>query len=327
MKREEAITIVKEGFEQLENALKAGRSDDLIRYLSTMSRFHSYSFRNMILIWMQSPDATMVAGFHAWKKLGRSVKKGQKGIAIFAPMPFKSKDAKGDAANKSEQKSESPDDVMMVGFKVVHVFDIEQTEGEELPEFTKLGGRIGEQLARIEQVIKQAEITLAYASISDGAKGLSSGGTITIEESLTDAEKFAVIAHELAHERLHHGDRRGKTTKTVRETEAEAVAFIVCNAYGLEATNRSSDYIQLYNGDSDTLRESLTHIQSTAQWIIESINSTELECEHSKSLTDDSGRLVGTWVKDDSTEPARFVCGTCRKFYGYAGSKSAVNVS
>ncbi len=322
MKRDEAIDLVKQGFEQLETALKAGRSDDLIRYLKTMSRFHNYSFRNMLMIWMQNPEATMVAGFQAWKKLGRCVNKGEKGIAIFAPMPFRKKGEDG----KPLPKSESPDDeAAMMGFKVVHVFDIAQTDGDPLPETASIGGRIGINLARIEQAVLQADIQFEYEAIDGGAKGYSTGGKIAVEQKLSDAEKFAVIAHELAHERLHHGDRRGTTTKTVRETEAEAVAFIVCNAFGLDGETRSSDYIQLYDGNSDTLKESLKFIQSTAEWIIESINSVELNCEHAKSLTSDSGRLNGTWVKDDSMEPVRFVCGICHKFYGYAGSKSAVN--
>lgn len=322
MKRDEAIDLVKQGFEQLETALKAGRSDDLIRYLKTMSRFHNYSFRNMLMIWMQNPEATMVAGFQAWKKLGRCVNKGEKGIAIFAPMPFRKKGEDG----KPLPKSESPDDAAsMMGFKVVHVFDVKQTEGDALPEFAKIGGRVGERLARIEQVVKQTNINLVYENIDNGAKGFSSGGSITIEDGLDDVEKFAVIAHELAHEKLHQGENRGKATKTVRETEAEAVAFIVCTAYGLDTTNRSADYIQLYDGDSDTLKQSLRNIQSTAQWMIESINAVELECDHSLTLQDEAGRPTGTWTKDTSAKPAKFHCSVCHKFYGYVESKSAVN--
>ena len=107
-------------------------------------------------------------------------------------------------------------------------------------------------------------------------RGYSTGGKVVIEESLNDVHAFQVLVHELAHERLHHGDRRSETTKTVRETEAEAIGFIVSNAFEIDARNHSTDYIQLYNGDSETLRESLGFIQSTAQWIIESIESVSL---------------------------------------------------
>jgi hypothetical protein len=320
MKRDEAIAIVKDGFEQLENALKAGRSDELIRYLSTMSKFHNYSFRNMIMIWMQKPDATMVAGFHAWKKLGRSVKKSEKGIAIFAPMPFKQKQDVTDT-NKSESSDEES---QMMGFKVVHVFDIVQTEGDPLPEPARVVGRIGANLARIQRVVTQSDIELVFEKIEDGAKGYSTGGKIAIEETLRDSEKFAVIAHELAHEHLHHGERRAQTTKTVRETEAEAASFIVCTAFGLDSATRSSDYILLYDGSSDTLKESLKYIQSTAGRIIESIHAVELDCDHSLSLQDEAGRPTGSWTLDSSTNPPKYHCSICHKFYGYVESKPTV---
>lgn len=321
MKRDDAIQLVKDGFEQLESALKTGKSDDLLRYLATMARFHNYSFRNLMMICSQNPDATMVAGFRAWKKLGRNVKKGEKGIAIFAPMPFKQKQD----ATKNSTADSSTEETVMMGFRAVHVFDIAQTDGEPLPEPPKVDGRVRANLARIERVVAQADIELEYEPITDGAKGYSKGGKIAIEETLSDVEKFAVIAHELAHERLHHGERRGQTTKTVRETEAEAVAFIVCNAFGLDSATHSSDYIQLYNGNSDTLKESLKYIQTTAQWIVESIQAVELDCDHSLSLQDETGRPVVTWTMDTSTEPAKFHCSVCHKFYGYVESKPAVN--
>ena len=321
MKRDDAINLVKQGFEQLEHALEAGRSDDLIRYMATMSRFHNYSFRNTLLIWLQNPDATQVAGFQAWKKLGRIVKKGEKGIAIFAPMPFrKNGKTNVDGAKRSDSDSE---ETLMMGFKVVHVFDLSQTEGEPLPGIAQIKGSVGMNLARIKRVVTQSDIELVIESIDGSANGYSAGGKIVIEESLSDVESFAVIAHEIAHERLHHGGRRGKTTKTIRETEAEAVAFIVSNAFGIDSATHSSDYIQLYSGDSDTLRESLSHIQSTAEWIIEAIHGSELPCDHSMSLHDDNGRVIGTWKLDETTVPSRYVCGVCQKFYGYVGSKSS----
>lgn len=320
MKRDEAICVVKEGFEQLEEALKAGKSDKMIRYLTVMSRFHHYSMRNTMMILKQSPDATMVAGFRAWLKLGRCVKKGETGIAIFAPMPFR---AKGEDGKPIAKKDSTEDDVLMVGFKVVHVFDISQTEGDDLPAPPSVSGQVGVNLARLEEAVKRADIELVFETIEDDANGYSAGGKIVIEESLGRTERFAVLAHELAHERLHHDPNRPKASKTVRETEAEAVAFIVCSAFGLDATSHSSDYIQLYDGNGDTLKDSLKSIQSTAQWIIESVNSVELECEHSLSLSDDVGRLNGTWVKDETTQPHSFCCSVCRKFYGYVDNKAS----
>ena len=277
MKREEAIKLVQSGFEQLESALKEGKSDDLMKYLTTMSRFHNYSFRNLVMIWSQREDATRVAGFRAWQKLGRMVKKGEKGIAIFAPMPFKQKEKNEGSRNrtaKGERKSD--EEVTMMGFKVVHVFDISQTEGDPLPEPSKVTGEVGVNLERIQRVVVDSGIELKFEQI-DGAHGYSVGGKVVIDQSLSNAEKFQTIAHELAHERLHQGERKAVVTKTVKETEAEAVGFIVSQAFGLDSVTHCSDYIQLYDGNADTLRESLSHIQKTAQWIIESINAIATE--------------------------------------------------
>ena len=280
MKRDEAIKLVKTGFEQLEEALNQGKSDALMKYLRTASKFHKYSMRNLQLIWQQNEDATRVAGFRAWQKLGRTVKKGQKGIAIFAPLPFKKKNPDGRVAGNQKGNDEPAE---MMGFRVVHVFDISQTEGEPLPELASVVGDVGDKLKRLKQVVIEAGVELCFEAIDNGANGYSEGGKIVIDSGLDDVHAFQVLAHELAHERLHHGERRAETTKTVRETEAEAVAFIVANAFDLDATTHCADYIQLYNGDSETLRDSLGHIQSTAQWIVESIQSALLETEFVKA--------------------------------------------
>ena len=164
-----------------------------------------------------------------------------------------------------------------MGFRVVHVFDISQTEGDPLPERTTVTGDVGDKLERLKQVVIQNGIELAFETIDGTALGYSVGGKIVIEDSLDDANAFQVLAHELAHERLHQGDRKGETTKTVRETEAEAVGFIVANAFDLDAVSHCADYIQIYDGNSETLQESLGCIQSTAKWIVESIQSMSLD--------------------------------------------------
>ena len=284
MKREEAIKLVQSGFEQLESALKEGKSDDLMKYLTTMSRFHNYSFRNLVMIWSQREDATRVAGFRAWQKLGRMVKKGEKGIAIFAPMPFKQKEKnEGSRIRTAKGERKSDEEVTMMGFKVVHVFDISQTEGDPLPEPSKVTGEVGANLERIQRVVVDSGIELKFEQL-DGAHGYSVGGKVVIDQSLSDAEKFQTIAHELAHERLHQGERKAVATKTVKETEAEAVGFIVSQAFGLDSMTHCADYIQLYDGNADTLRESLSHIQKTAQWIIESINAIATEQVKSEAV-------------------------------------------
>jgi hypothetical protein len=161
----------------------------------------------------------------------------------------------------------------------VYVFDVSQTEGKELPEFAAIVGEPGEQLERLERLIAQTGIELTFEDIPGGALGCSSVGKIRIRPALTPAETFTVLVHELAHERLHDKARRKEAPKTVLETEAEAVAFVVDRALGLESSTRSSDYIQLYAGNKEVLLESLDRIQSTATWILTNLESLNDEKE------------------------------------------------
>ncbi len=265
MKRDEAIQKSEQALEELALALEEGRSDTLVRYLDMLARFHRYSFGNCMLIAMQRPEATLVAGFNRWKKLGRKVKKGECGIGILAPVVYRA-EVRKDSDDALEEKLTRL--TSLCGFKVVHVFDVKQTEGKPVAEFACITGDPGEQLARLEGIVRAKNIELAYAPIPGGALGMSEGGKITIVPTLGPAETFSLLAHELGHELLHRTERRKETSKTVRETEAEAVAYVVCRAAGLDCSTRSSDYIQLYSGDKDTLQESLDHIQRVASSVI-----------------------------------------------------------
>jgi len=265
MKREEAMKLVENGIAALNDALRAGHSETLERFLESLARFHNYSFNNALLIALQRPDATRVAGFHAWRKLGRFVKKGEHGIAIFAPMSHrKSRDETQQSTNEGEES--------VFGFRIAHVFDVEQTEGDPLPEFAKLSGDARGWLAHLENTVRDAGVDLEYGHIGFpiGASGISTPGTIKVSPRLSESEKFAVLVHEFAHELLHQRtERKQDTTRQIRETEAEAVAFTVCRAFGIDSTTRSSDYIQLYRGNEETLKESLKFVQQTAGQIIE----------------------------------------------------------
>lgn len=274
MKREEAMKLVQDGITALNEALRAGRSETLERFLATLGRFHHYSFRNAILIDAQKPEATQVAGFHAWRKLGRQVKKGEHGIAILAPLVGSLKDA--DTEDKSRDS--------IFGFKVAYVFDVSQTEGDPLPEFAAARGEPGPWMDRLEDAIRKEGIEVKVDFILGGAKGMSSNGRVTIRPDLSASEKFAVLAHEFAHELLHQRtDRVKETTAKLRETEAEAVAFVVCRAFDIDSTIRSSDYIQLYRGDEETLRESLSFVQNTAGQIIEGIRGKRPNMQTAKT--------------------------------------------
>lgn len=265
MNRDEVRKLIQQGITELNEALQNGRSETLERYLDVLSRFHRYSFNNALLIAIQNPDATHVAGFRTWKQLGRNVMKGEKGIGIIAPMVYRKKDDQG-----------SDDDEGIRGFKVVHVFDVSQTEGDDLPEFAEITGDPGENIEALESLVREHGIELAYENPGGGAKGVSQNGKIVVHPDLTEAETFAVLVHEVAHELLHQQTgRKQETTRTVRETEAEAVSHVVCRAVGMNGTTRSSDYIQLYSGDTKTLSESLDHIQKTAAVILERLEQTD----------------------------------------------------
>jgi len=273
MNREDALKQSELALEELADALAQGRSDTLVRYLDMLSRFHHYSFGNCMLIALQRPDATHVAGFQRWKHLGRYVKKGEKGIFILAPIVRRAKakqegQPNDDSAEDGEKRTRS-----VCGFRAVHVFDVTQTEGAELPEFSRVEGDPGDKVQKLESVIRSHGIELVYQEHLGGADGRSEGGRIIVREGLPPAEQFAVLAHELAHELLHRTERRKETTRKIRELEAEAVAFVVSKAAGLDGISRSADYIQLYAGDKQLLMESLDHIQRVASSIIEELSS------------------------------------------------------
>ncbi|MFT3686413.1 MAG: ArdC-like ssDNA-binding domain-containing protein [Phycisphaerales bacterium] len=266
MKAEDAKKIADNALEQLAASLKAGKSEQLTRYLAAMGRFHRYSFGNILLIACQRPDASHVAGFTTWKSFNRFVKKGEKGIVILAPMSIKPKDEQPESREQPAEQAKKP----ILRFRAVHVFDIAQTDGDPLPEHAAVSGDPAQHLDRLKAHTAELGIELAYEQMTGGTYGMSQGKRIVIREGLPAAEEFAVLAHELAHELLHRGEDRPES-KTVRETEAEAVAFVVCQAVGLNTGTTASDYIQLYRGNSETLAASLERIQRTAAGIIAAV--------------------------------------------------------
>ena len=254
--------------------LEAGHSEALTNYLTAMGRFHNYSFGNILEIARQMPEATRVAGLYAWNQLGRKVMKGQKGIRILAPMI-------GTRKKKDTEKSNDPavtHKPVLVGFRTAYVFDISQTEGAELPEFTgRTKGEVGEFRERLIDFTIGQGITLEFKESIAPALGLSYGGRIVLLPGQSPAEEFSTLVHELAHELLHKAERRTATIKTVRETEAEAVAFVVSQTIGLDAGRASADYIHLYHGNAALLAESLEVIQKTSALILSAIETAPAE--------------------------------------------------
>jgi len=271
MKLEEVNQRTKEAVDFLVAALESGHSEVLTAYLSAMAKFHTYSFGNILLIARQKPEATNVAGIRTWNSLGRFVKRGEKGIFILAPMIGFRRSRQNEIAtdiNTDNSADERKPEPRLVGFRAVYVFDITQTEGKEIATLTEVSGDVSGYRERLFKFVEGQNVELSFSERIAPAKGLSHGGKITLLSGMQPAEEFSTLVHEIAHEMLHRGERRTLTTKQVRETEAEAVAFVVCQSIGLRNGTASQDYIQLWHGDANLLRESLEAVQQTAAVIL-----------------------------------------------------------
>ncbi len=259
MKSEQIKEITDRATEQLVAALNEGRSEALAGYLKAIGRFHRYSWHNVMLIASQKPNASHVAGFRTWNQLGRFVRKGEKGILILAPIVRRK--------TKSEKDSEE-NATSIAGFRAAYVFDVSQTDGQELPHIGTVHGDPREYAERLHGFANAHGIAVEHSEQIAPARGLSSGGKVTLLPGQSQAEEFSTLAHELAHELLHRGDRRSATSRRIRETEAEATAFVVCHAIGLETGSAASDYIQVWNGDAQLLMESLAYVQQAASQML-----------------------------------------------------------
>jgi hypothetical protein len=253
--------ITTDALDKLAALLDEGHSDQLTALLKTMARFHKYSWHNVCLIASQCPTATRVAGFQAWRTMGRFVRKGEKGIAIMAPIIGR-RDAEPDSTNART----------VVGFRAAYVFDVEQTDGDPLPEPGEASGDPGVKTVALKAAILERGIALESADDLDGALGTSSGGCIRFLNGLSPATEFTTLVHEYAHELLHRADDRPASRDT-RELEAEAVAFVVGGAVGLNTSDASRDYIHLYRGDREALSGSLDRIQRAASVILAAVNT------------------------------------------------------
>jgi len=280
--KQTAKEVIAVNIQSLIEQLEQGHSEALTAYLTAMGKFHNYSFGNILEIARQKPDATRVAGLYAWNQLGRKVKKGERGIRILAPVIGirRKKD------EESEKDIRTPNQAVLAGFRAAYVFDVNQTEGKELPEFSgRVSGNAGEYRDRLVDFVIAQGIALEFKESIAPALGMSYGGKIALLPGQSSAEEFSTLVHELAHEMLHKAERRTATTKTVRETEAEAVAFVVGKTIGLETGRASADYIHLYDGNAALLTESLEVIQKTSAVILAAIENSAEETDEEPEQT------------------------------------------
>ncbi len=275
---------------KLENGIKEFlQSGKFQEYLKTMSKFHSYSYRNCMLIAMQNPAATLVAGFHAWKtKFGRTVDRGQKGMQILAPIIYDKKewkqklDSDGEPLyNENGEKQMEEVTEKQMRFRVVTVFDVAQTSGKPLPELaTELDGSV-EQYELLFEALKSvtdATIVVEPFGQSETAKGYYSrtDHSIHIKDGMSQVQTLKTAIHEAAHSILHQDEQAAKDkTPETKECEAESVAFIVCNHFGVDTSDYSFPYLATWASSAELpeLQASLAIIQKTASDMISKLTS------------------------------------------------------
>lgn len=259
-------------------------SDAYKNYLRTMSRFTSYSVNNTMLIAMQMPDATTVAGFSTWKQLNRHIIKGSKAIRIIAPCPYKRKtdtatisaDPKH-SAGEDDSPAGVPEEKVLMGFKVVNVFDVSQTEGEPLPEITrKLDGTVDGYTDFMDALQGISPVPIKFEQIKGSANGYYHlvDKNIVIDSGMSQSMHCKTGIHELVHALLHDCDnglqKDALPDKETKEVQAESVAYTVCSYYGIDTSDYSFGYISGWSSGRDLkeLKSSLDTIQQTAQTII-----------------------------------------------------------
>ena len=266
---------VKKATELLEQGVEEiFTSGKFAEYLEVMSRFHSYSARNCLLILMQNPEATRVAGYRAWQqKFHRQVRKGEKAMTILAPIAHKSIIRETD-----KQTGEVTDhEHVWLSFKAVPVFDIAQTDGEELPEIaTDLTGDVERFRQLCDAVQACATVPVEFdAEIADPeCHGYFSRveNRICIRGGMSEAQTFKTLVHETAHSILHCEDgEQYEAKRHIREVQAEGVAFVVCKALGIDTDDYSFGYVAAWGGDTREVMAELGVIQKTANMILEKV--------------------------------------------------------
>ena len=255
---------IKEITTRLEEGIKnVFTSSEYIRYLQVMSRFHSYSFGNCMLIMSQYPTATLVAGFKAWQtKFKRNVKKGAKAIYILAPMPR--------AIKKVNEETGEEEEYRYNAYRAVPVFDVSQTDGEELPTYGKwvLEGEVEKYSAFVDALETLASVPVRFDDIEGGANGYCSKTEIVIKNGMSEVQTVKTMIHELAHNMLKHAEN--KEDRSTCEVEAESVAYVVSQFFGIETGDYSFPYIAGWAGakDKKVIQRVLGNIQKTADKII-----------------------------------------------------------
>lgn len=263
-------------------------SDRYKEYLRVMARFHRYSFNNTLLIAMQCPGATRLAGFQSWKKFGRHVKKGEKGIKVIAPAPYKTTITVGKADPHTMQPILGADgkpvkeekEVVVPRYKVVSTYDVSQTEGKPLPEIAStLTGSVDSYDDFMAALAQVSPVPISFEDISGSAYGYytTMEKRIAVREGMSQQQTLKTLVHEISHAKLHDvglskpKDERPQIDRQIMECQAEAVAFVCCEHFGLDSSDYSFGYIAGWSSGRELkeLRASLEIIRDTAAEIID----------------------------------------------------------
>ncbi|MBI2849757.1 MAG: DUF192 domain-containing protein [Chloroflexi bacterium] len=271
-KIDEVLKRLKEGVDGIQ------QSDNFRAFLLTMAKFHDYSIGNLILIMLQKPDATRVAGFGTWRDVGRWVKKGEKGIAILAPcMPPKGAKTAPPEENESEEGERERGGLRPLYFKVVHVFDLSQTEGKSLPEFEvpALTGEANEDLFKeIMHLVKAEGVEVSFEPRPDQdpeIKGMYFGKTIWVKPEESRAQQLKTVLHAVAH---YYSEGVFQIPRRDAETIAESVAFTIGAHFGFDTGTRSFPYVALWSEDKKVLEANLAAIRKVSAKIFDGLEQT-----------------------------------------------------
>ena len=298
-------------------------SDRYRNYLTTMSRFHRYSLNNVMLIHAQRPDATLVAGFNKWKNsFGRHVKKGEKGIQILAPTPYKIKqeeqkldpDTKLPLLDENGEPVTEEKEVTIPMFKVVSVFDVSQTDGKPLPQISStLTGDVAEYEVFLEALHRTSPVPISFQAMEPGMDGYFAPKKqkIFLREGMSQVQTICAAVHEIAHSKLHDYEHMteladdgatilvpGEKSRNTEEVEAESVSYAVCQYFGIETADNSFGYIATWSQGKELkeLRASLETINKTSSELITGIE------KHYREICKERGIQTETQEQDTSPE-------------------------
>lgn len=307
--------------EQLENGIMdLFESEQYKKWLTVMGRFHNYSLNNTILICSQRPDATLVAGYHDWqKKFGRNVVKGARAIKILAPAPYKRK-VEADKVDPITRKTVLDADgnpekeirvIMQPAFRVVNVFDYQDTEGKPLPSVgvDELTGEVKEFEQFFQALKESCPVPIGFEQIPGGAKGYFHlmENRIALQEGMSQIQTVKTLIHEMAHQKCHsiyqgqEGEEDVKLSRNSKEVEAESVAYTICRHYGIDTSDYSFAYIAGYyrNKELPELKASLGRIRDAASEMIHIIDCHLQEIHQKQAVEEPEDRMMDPYSKSN----------------------------